>query len=192
MTDNELIDIFAGQLELAVVSGGWDFLVIQKNQPEKQGLPSTPSVFFEKLFDHRYGFPIISNTYDSLTDTFVEKNLQVYETTFQVSALVKQDPSDLAIPTASDVVNHVCMYMQSRRVISLLNLVDVAVLRVTAVRNPYFVDDRVRYEGNPNFDIIVTSKREINFSTPAVVQVIGAPSPIPPGAIGAGVFVVPD
>lgn len=191
MKDNELIDIFATQLELGVASGGWDFLVIQKNQPEKQGVPSAPSVFFEKLFDHRYGFPIIKNTYDPLTDTFIEKNVQFYETTFQVSALVRQDPADLSLPTASDVANQVCMYMQSRRVIKLLRAQSVAVLRVSDLRNPYFIDDKVRYEGNPNFDIIVTSERDIEFATPAAVSVEGALSPIPPGAVGSGIFAVP-
>ena len=190
MTDNELINIIATQLELAVANAGWDYKVIQKNDPQQEGIPSEPGIFFEKLFDHPYGFPIINNTYNSVPDNFSETNLQVYETTFQVTSLVIQNPDDLTIPTASDAANQMLMFMQSRTTVAALRALGVSLLRITQVRNPYFVDDRNRFEGHPNFDIIVYSKREITFTVPAAVKAVGAPSPVPPGAPGSGVFPV--
>lgn len=191
MTDNELIIILAEKIEAAVAQAGWSYVVIQKNGPEQQGIPSNPAVFFEKIFDHRYGHPIVKQTYQSIPNNFAENNKQIYETTFQISALVIQDPSDILKPTASDVANQICMYLQSRTIISELRAQGVSMLRVTEVRNPYFVDDKDRFEGHPTFDFVVYSQRDITLTVPSVIRVVGAPSD-DPSIPGEGVFAVPD
>jgi hypothetical protein len=173
MLDNPLIDLIATQAEAAIASAGWNYVVIQKNGPDQQGLPTNPGVFLEKIGDHRYGYKSVKQTYRPTTDDFAETETQVLETTFQISALVIQNPNDLTIPTASDVANYVCMYMQSNSVISNLRQQGVSILRVSDVRNPYFVDDRERFEGNPSFDLIVTHSNSITISVPSAEKVIG-------------------
>jgi len=52
MDDNQLIAELATKLDAAIVMFGWSFIVIQKNDPNQQGIPSSgTAVFFEKLFD---------------------------------------------------------------------------------------------------------------------------------------------
>lgn len=163
MKDNDLIALLSAQLNLAVTAGGWDFPVIQKQQPTQQGIPYAPAVFFEKLFDYHYGwaetdYPV----YDPSTNMFDESETQNLETTFQISAWVIQNPADLTIPTASDVVNFLKMFMTSRSMVRTLmsNAAEpINIQRVTQVRNPYIEDDRHRNEATPNFDLVFSHKR---------------------------------
>lgn len=191
MDDNALIDLVCVQLEAASAMFGWNYLVVQKNEPSQEGVPTAPTIFFEKLFDKPYGFPMVESDYQSEFGNFAEVETQLYETTFQISALVPQDPTNLTIPTASDVANYLCMYMKTRTVVAILMQAEVGILRVTDVRNPYFVDDRERFEASPSFDLILTHKRVITMTVPAVDKIVGAPSTIP-GDNTKGVFVVLD
>lgn len=173
MTDNQLIALLATQMEAAAASGGWlykgnPYVVLQKNQPTQEGMPYGPAIYFEKLFDDRYGFPMVDEQLNPDGHAYTDTETQLTNTTFQVSAMVIQDPSDLSIPTASDVVGHMARYLQSRACLSAFLAQGVSMFRITQVRNPYFEDDRHRNEASPNFDIILTHSQSIVTSTPAV------------------------
>jgi hypothetical protein len=91
MTDNELIAIVSGQIEAAIANAGWAFPVVQKDEPTNEGTPSGASVFLKKMFDDPYGWPMnssVANGAASLSET----TTQICEATFQISALVTQDP----------------------------------------------------------------------------------------------------
>jgi len=148
-------------------------------------------IYLEKVSDHQYGFPIVADVYHQVGDNFTETETQVTETTFQISAMVTQNPTDLTIPTASDVAQFMKRFIQTRVTIDLWNSQEVSMLRVTDVRNPYFVDDRDRFEGYPNFDIVVIHSNSVVTTIPVVSQIVGAPSTIP-GDNTRGVFSVPD
>lgn len=171
MTDNQLIALLASQLDAAVLSGGWSFNVIQKDQPTQQGVPTEGAVFLQKIQDHAYGSPMIRKDSNYPTKTFTEHNDQWYETTFQISALVTQDPENLTLPTASDVANYVKMYLASRTSRMVLMQQNVGTLRVTQVRDPAFQDDRERYEYHPNFDIVLTHQRTLDIVIPGTNDV---------------------
>ena len=177
LTDNQLIGLLATQMEAAVASGGWNLIVEQKDQPTQQGIPTAGAVFFQKLHDHAYGSPKIRkvSNYDPSVPgspkTFTEYEDQWYETTFQISALVTQDPTNLSLPTASDVANYVKMYLASRATRSVLMQQNVGMLRVTQIRDPAFQDDRERFEYHPNFDITLTYERTIEIVIPGTNDV---------------------
>lgn len=160
MKDNDLINLIATQLEAGSAALGFNYVVLQKEQPTQQGIPTAPTIFFEKLFDNAFGYAKADYT-DNATNAYLmdETETQMMESTFQISALVPQNPADLTIPTASDVANAMRGFMTSRATVRLWNSVDVSVLRVSQVRNPYIEDDRHRFEATPSFDIIVTHSR---------------------------------
>lgn len=191
MKDNQLIDVLATKIEAAVAAAGWAFTVLQKNQPTQEGIPEAGSVWFEKISDYKYGSMKKSCVYRSQTNDFLETNTQVMETTFQISAFVIQDVSNLNLPTASDALNHVCLYLQSFQTIEALKQLGVSTMRVTDLRNPFFIDDNERFEGNPTFDIVLQHERTVEFITPAVSKVEGSPSPLPNDNT-VGVFPVLD
>jgi hypothetical protein len=190
MLDNALINLIATQLEAASAQAGWSYPVIQKNQPTQEGIPTGPTIFFEKLFDMAYGWPEVSyEAYDPGTNTFQQTEKQWTETTFQVSALVIQDPTNLSLPTASDVVNYMKLFTNSRASIRTLKAQGVSMLRITAVRNPYFRDERHTFEANPNFDVVLQHQRIIVNRIGATDTVVGA---LVSGFEGQGTFPVPD
>lgn len=95
---------------------------------------------------------------------------QQYETAFQVSALATQDPANTESLTASDIVNLARYVLQSAATITALEAQGVGILRISDVRNPYFTDDRQRYEASPNFDFKLTHKQIVTTVVPVVIS----------------------
>jgi hypothetical protein len=168
MLDNDLINLLATRLEAATAQAGWldstgaTYGVSQKQQPTQQGVTTVPQVFFEKLFDIAFGYPEVTNAWDDVAQTLTEVETQLTETTFQISAMVIQNPADLTMPTTSDVVNFVRSFLVARQTIRLWQPQGVSILRVSQIRNPYIEDDRHRNEATTNFDIVVTHSRVLN------------------------------
>jgi hypothetical protein len=173
MTDNELIAVFASQLEAGSAALGWHYSVLQNNQPTQEGISSDPIILFEKLFDHLYGWQVSSEYVLSpvappgyqLPD-FKNTEAQWVESTFQVTSLVIQDVRDLSLPTPSDVCAGLKMWLNAKQTIRAFINSGAAILRVTDVRNPKFKDDRGLFEANPSFDVVVQHQRTIEFSIP--------------------------
>jgi hypothetical protein len=94
------------------------------------------------------------------------QQLQQYESAFQISGLSTQNPADPNQLTASDIVNLAASIMQSRTTVATLEAQGVGVLKITEVRNPYFSDDRQRYEASPSFDFSLTHKQIIVTAPP--------------------------
>lgn len=100
---------------------------------------------------------------------FDHADRQLYESTYQLSAWVPQDPASVNALTESDVLNIVSGIMQSDAIIAAFRASGVSLLRVTEVRNPYIVDERDRFEAVPSFDIVLLHHRETVSTLPAVV-----------------------
>ena len=135
-------------------------LVVAKQQPSPQGVPSGPTIFFEKLFDHRYGWPKMDYVSLNGLPPYAEQVTQKYEMTLQISALSVQDPKTPTQMTASDLVSKVAMIFTSRTMIGQLLAQGLSVLRSTEVRNIYFTDDRDRQEAHPSFDLVITYEKK--------------------------------
>lgn len=168
MTDNELIKLFLPIIQNGLITGGFTGVVTQQSyQPTQEGVNTPPTVYFHKVDDYRYGFPSREEKWDDINQIMVHTEVQAYETTFQVSALVIQDPNITTSYTASDLVNYVAYIMQSAATVNALLVENVNVLRVTSVRNPYFSDEMHRWEANPSFDFTLTHLQTIISSVPS-------------------------
>lgn len=157
LTDNSLIELFLPIMQAGLIADGFATAKVkQANQPTIQGINTVPTVYFFKLANVRYGYLGRQDAWNGMSSQMIHTESQYYEATFQVFALVLQNPSDLSIPTASDLVNDVASIMQSDTTRSILNASGVGILRVTDVRNPYFQDDRDNFEASPSFDFTLT------------------------------------
>lgn len=101
--------------------------------------------------------------------TWVYTETQQYLSTFQCSALATQNPSVDSL-TASDIANLAAYVLQSQPAIDALEAVGVGILNIRDVRNPYFSDDRQRYEASPSFDFTLSHKQTIITTTPFVSE----------------------
>lgn len=160
MTDNDLIRTFLPLVKngLAVVPYQ-DVAVKQNWQPTAQGANTQPTVYFHKLGDKRYGFTGRYDDYNSVTNRFDHSEIQCYETTFQVSTLVRQNPKVTDSFTAADLLNQVAMILNSDTTRFAMASKGVGLLRIIEVPNPYFNDDRDQFEASPSFDFILTHNR---------------------------------
>lgn len=138
-------------------------------QSRQQGANSSPYAYFFKVGDRRYGSPARTEVYNELTGLFTHTETQQYESTYQFSAWIPQDPANVTSLTESDILNAVSGIIQSDAILAAFQAQGVGILRVTEVRNPYIVDDHDQFEAVPSFDVILTYKRARVSTTPAVV-----------------------
>lgn len=169
MLDNQLIALIISTIIAGEANAGIPGVPIkQAFQPTNQGVNIQPTGYLHKLEDKRYGYPQRTDTYDSVTGAMVHEELQIYETTFQIGCLSTQNPADTTQYTASDIVNLIAHIMQSDTTVTTLIDRGIGILRVEDVRNPYFMDDRNRYEAHPSFDFTLTHKQIILSTTPII------------------------
>lgn len=168
MTDNDLIKLILTILNAGFAAQGLTVTVRQSFQPTKQGIYNGAQVFFTKISDVRYGYLNRKDVYNADISQFDHVESQKYESTFQVNALCIQDPANINSLTASDYVNLAASIMQSDYARSVLMASNIGILRITAVRNPQFVDDKDRFEASPSFDFTLTYNRDLNFTVPVV------------------------
>lgn len=150
------------------------YVAIQQNfQPTNQGANTGQTLYIHKIGDHRYGFPERTDFWDQDNETEVHTERQLYESMFQVTALAILDPSKppLTQKTASDICNVAAAIMQSDFAVDYLTLKGLNLYRVTEVRNPYFIDDKDRYEGSPSFDFTLQHEQVIISTSPVVEDV---------------------
>ncbi|QOV06235.1 hypothetical protein CPT_Maja_015 [Burkholderia phage Maja] len=186
MTDLELIDTIVPYIEDAIKSQNWDFVVVQKDQPTQQGVPSGGTVFFELLFNREYGSPETKNSYNTQTNQFDETENQQIITTMQISALIPQNPENFDLPTANDVLEYVKRYVASRHVSRELVKKKANIFRVSEIRSQWFEDDNHQFSNHPNFDLEVAHSGAVTFSVAAVDRC--DPLEVPP--YGSGTFPV--
>ena len=172
MTDNEIIAAFISTLLPPIQSKfGTQYQILQKNQPTQQGAPSGPTVYLENLFDKRYGFTGAFLDLQADKTQFPdipERYTQVMLSTYQISALVIQDPTNIALPTAKDVANYVAMLLSVDAILMSLRAQGIKVLRITDVTNPYWVDDRERFEANPSFNVVLQHQQDLDLTVPDI------------------------
>lgn len=169
LTDNQLIQIFLPLIKQGLINDGFlNVTVKQSNQPTQQGVPNTPTVYFFKVSNKRFGFMGRYNKFNNVSLDHHE--VQYIEVTFQVSALVLQYPVTPNQYTASDLVNEVASILQSDNTIFTLNDQGIGILRITDVLNPYFVDDRDQFEASPSFDFTLVYKSDRISTVPIITN----------------------
>lgn len=156
MKDNPLIQLLISTIQDGLNARSIVASVQQSYQPTQQGAPSTPTVTIVKITDKRYGWTKRVATFDINSDLTTHTETQVIETGFQVNAYAIQDPANTTQLTASDYLKSVAMILQNSAVIASLFAQTVGILRIDAIRNVKWTDDRVRYEDNPSFDFMVS------------------------------------
>jgi len=169
ITDNDLIRVFLPILQTGVIAAGYtNVLVKQANQPTQQGINTSPTVYFFKVSNKRYGFLRRDDVWDPLSSVMVHTEAQVIEATFQCYALVLQNPRTPYGYTASDLINEVAAIVQSDSARATLIAQNIGILRVLNLTNPYFKDDRDQFEASPSFDFTLTYEQDRVSETPVL------------------------
>lgn len=173
MTDNQLFAILFAIVRTGLAARGVaSVTVAQAYQPTQQGETTDPAVYLTKLFDTPRGHVRRDTVYDDVEEVMNETETQTYETTYQVNARSLQVPGEVDQLTASDLVKLVRQILQSSAVIALLNDSNLAILRVSELRNPAIQsNDEGRFEFSPSFDFILTYDEIYTLEAPALETV---------------------
>lgn len=156
-TDNSLIQIFLPIINAGLIADGFTGVTVkQSNQPTQQGIDTNPSLYFFKMHSKRYGYLGRYDVWDTIGSQMVHTESQYYESTWQVSALVLQNPATPNQYTASDLVDEAASIIQSDASRETLNSNGIGILRISDIVNPYFKDDRDNFEASPSFDFTLT------------------------------------
>lgn len=147
-------------------ANGVSVKVKASNQRKQQGAEKDPTLYMFKLADRRVGSPRRWDVWNGTN--FDHKESVVTESTFQITGLVTQDETDMNSISASDITRVAAAVLQSDSAMEHLAASGIQVLRVTDVRNPYFVDDRNQFAASPSFDVTICYNETIDFTAPVV------------------------
>jgi len=171
ISDNDIFSLLKIILNEGLSLMGYsNFQTWQSYQPTRQGLPDDPStiIFVQKIpGDHPYGMPEKSDKWDPDQQKMFHSEKQKYQSTFQISGLQIQDPSEILF-TASDLVNSAKMLMYSDRTIYKLYDNGISILKPGDVQNIPFLDDKDRNEFNALFTFDLTYNRTLKYEIPII------------------------
>lgn len=160
MLDNPLITLIKSTIEAGEALAGIPGTPIkQAFQPTQQGVNKGPTAYLTKVLDNPIGFTARSNVFDPIKNEEIHTELQQYESTFQISTLSTQDPTDQTQYTASDILNLIAQILRSDASLAALQAQSIALINVGKARNVPFIDDRQRHEFSPTFDFILAHKQ---------------------------------
>lgn len=147
--------------------------VLRAYQPTTQGRDDGIAVYMSKVLDQRIGHPERFDKYRYETDDFLHTETQWYESTFQIMAMVEENPSDADSLTATDILSRTAYILQSDSGLASLTSKGLKPLRITTIRTPYFTNDKGQFEASPSFDIILTHKQSVTSVNPAAQTITG-------------------
>lgn len=171
MRQKELIALVRTELLAGLARYGvTDLPVKQGYQPTTQGRV-TRCVYFWMLPTTPIGEQSRSYATDPQSLELRQTETQNLATTFQIGALIPDDPSDDAQQTAMDITILCRQIVKSQPFIRAMTAANAGVRDVTAIRNPQFVNEQDQFEYNPSFDFTVTHKQSIMQLTDSISTV---------------------
>lgn len=87
--------------------------------------------------------------------------VQNQQDTYQLQVFSPDDATNETEKTAIDYANILRAIIQSPQYVAELAKLNIGIQRPTGIRPTYFQNENDEYEANPNFDFVVSHKREI-------------------------------
>jgi hypothetical protein len=163
MLDNQIYQVLISTInQILVVQSSiypvlQNALVRQSYQPTQQSVKNQPCVFVSKVTNPQFGWGI-----NYIANTSEREQLQYSESTYQVVALLQQDPADINSLTANDLVTLVSDMLQSYDIIRSLRAQGLAIQRVSSISGGHFANEKDRYELDPGFHVTFNYHRTYN------------------------------
>jgi hypothetical protein len=173
MLENDLYTLVRSTL-LAGLTGAYAGVIVRPiYQPLTVGTSSTPQITMQNVLPgKRYGAPRRDVVQPGTgVGDMVNQTTQWWETTLQIGATARRDPTAadfLTLPSAVDICKKASDILQGDAGLTALAVQRVRPLRVTNIRNVQFVNESDQYEAMPSFDITLVYPQVIESTTPPV------------------------
>lgn len=173
MTDNDLIKLFLPIINASLIVLGYSNVAVKQNyQPTAQGANTGPTVYFNLNSSRPYGFLQRFDEWNEAKEEMIHTEKQLWLSTFQISALVRQDPAVTNSYTSSDLASSIIAIMQSDAARETLSAANVGIFRISdLMTNLKFNDDRDQFEAMPSFDFTLSYYRTITSEIPVIESV---------------------
>jgi E217 gateway protein gp29 len=172
MYDNQIYQVIIPIITAGLTAQGLsDVVVVQDSEPTQQGAALARAVYLQKLFNNPYGFPEEVDVWNAIDNEMDHTSDQWDEAHFQASTLVTENPADDSALTGSDLANITLRILQSRSTIATLNSAGLGILRISAVPNPFFTNDRDVFQSSAHFDFVITNSSPLASISPTVNDV---------------------
>jgi hypothetical protein len=158
-------------------SGYAGIAVRQVYQPSTIGTPAAPQITMQTIGNRRYGAPrrdALQPVDPDRTADMVNRLTQWWETTIQIGATARRNPTDpdfLTLPSANDICKAASDILQQDTGLAALAVQRVRPLRITDVRNVQFVNESDQYEAMPSFDLTLVYPQVLDGATPPAITV---------------------
>ena len=171
-TENQIWALLDEEFNLWEASYSETVAIRRGFQPTQQSTPAGYFAYLFQIMNKKYGWQAGIDTWNSGTSTMDHVERYIINKTIQVSTQDITDPSSIGA-TSGDVAESIAAWLNSFPVINRLKSRGVEILRITDVRHPHFVNDFNNYDGNPNFDFIISYTQEVQSEGVAVDNVRG-------------------
>lgn len=148
-------------------------LVLQSFQPTKQGVPTTPVVYFTKIMTHRHGWQGRSYQYNETNANYDKTESYCLEATYQINAVIKQDLTDGSSVSSYDIVDLCAGILQSEETLDAFKAAEIGIERIQDIRTPRYLNDEDEFDEEPSFDFVLTYQRTLSSTVPAATVVAG-------------------
>lgn len=160
MTEHDIIKLFKGYLETKMTEYGYPVSVKQSFQPKKVGANSANTLYFFHINSKRVGHPQRSASWDELTSTMGYTDKIRVESTFQISGLINYDSSSTYTP--ADFMFMAAHILQTLEFKNHIAASGAAILKIGEIRNPYFENDKDRFQASPSFDFVIAYDKTLS------------------------------
>lgn len=171
MNQKELVALIRSQLLAGLARYGVSNLPVKQGyQPTTQGRV-TECVYFWLLSDNPEGAQYRDQVTDPGTLQLTTRETQNIASTFQIGALIPDDPTKENQLTAKDITVMCRQIVLSQPFLQALTTKNAGMRRPTEIRNPTFLNEESQFEYRPSFDFTVTHKQSIMQLTDSITSV---------------------
>lgn len=173
MLENGLFELVRSTLMAGLTGPYAGTLVRPVFQPVTIGTPSGPQITMQTIGNRRYGaLRRVVVQPDVGTGDMINRQEQWWETTLQIGATARRNPTDpafLTLPSAVDICKRASDILQGDTGLAALAVQRVRPLHIAEIRNVQFVNESDQYEAMPSFDLTLVYPQVIESTTPPVV-----------------------
>ncbi len=167
MIDGDVERVIKAVLDAGLTAASISAVVLQSYNPTRQGTPSEATVVFTKITARRFGFQGRKYVYvPGAPGTFSKTEPYFLRPTYQISALLDQDPTDLNSLSAYDVIDICAAVLQSTESRATFLAAGIGIDRITDIRTPKSIDDSDRHNVDASFDVTLSYKSELTSVVP--------------------------
>lgn len=173
ITDNQVITILRAILVQGLTDQSLSFPIAVKQafQTKNANAGNGAVVYIHKHTGAYVGWPGTRDVFNETNDDYDTTTTFQDRVTYRFTAYTLEDAENPAYMSANNILELAARIMQTPQTVSALQLSNISMQRIQAIRQAYFDDDRKLFEQSPTFDIVLSYEQTIASTVPKAFPV---------------------